>query len=118
MNRGRSQGKVMSWTGWLLLLGIILVVGLVSHFVLQGILNDKTTQRNERDALRVQEQGELDQKKKEQDEFNSPDYIVKVARENYDLVNRDEIHFEFDHPENLRNYTPEELAIWMAEVRH
>lgn len=118
LNRGHMQRNVMSWKGWLLIFGIILLVGLGTHHILKGQQAQMTQERHEQDATRAHEEGLLLEKKNDLAEVNSPDYIVRVAQENYDLVNREEIHFEFDHPENLRNYTPEELAIWMNEVRH
>ena len=118
MNRGHTHKNVMSGKGLLLIVSLILLVGLGVHFVLRGQLAGLTQERHEQDALRAHEEGVLQEKKKEQAEVNSPDYIVKVAQENYDLVSREEIHFEFDHPENLRNYTPAERALWMDEIRH
>ena len=118
MNRGQIERKVMSWKGWLLILGIILIVGFVAHLVLNGqhglIIHD----RDEQDALRSREEGLLRKKKEERDEVNSPGYLMKIAYENTNQDNRKEIHFEFDHPENLGNYTLEEWAILMEEVRY
>ena len=86
--------RSMNLKGFLAILGVMLLIFLIVHSVLQGAVNNKA---EEEKMLRIQK--------------------TRLEEENKDLSNRlDVIRFEFTNPEALYAYTEEELQILMDEM--
>ena len=108
--------KTMNIKGFLLILGIMLLVFLIPHSALKGTVDEKAEKEKE---LRVK----LTQLEEENKKLNSKlnnvgteEYIMSSAVRDYSYVKKDAIRFEFTNPEALYAYSEEELQILMDEM--
>ena len=108
--------KTMNIKGFLLILGIMLLVFLILHSALKGTVDEKAEKEKE---LRVK----LTQLEEENKKLNSKlnnvgteEYIMSSAVRDYSYVKKDAIRFEFTNPEALYAYSEEELQILMDEM--
>lgn len=108
--------RSMNLKGFLLILGIMLVVFLVLHSMLRGAVNEKT---EEEKLLRVQKTRLEEEYKTLSNQLNvvgTEEYIMSSAVRDYSYVRKDAIRFEFTNPEVLYAYTEDELQILMDEM--
>ncbi len=106
----------MNLKGFILLLGVALTVFLVLHLMLRSSLDEKAEKERELQvALTTLEErnkalmGQLDR-------VGTSDFIVSSAIRDYSFMNRNDIRFEYDHPEALQAYSESEFAILMDEI--
>ena len=108
--------RSMNLKGFLLILGIMLLVFLILHASLKGTVNEKAEQEK---LLRVQKT-KLEEKYKDlMNQMNvvgTDEYIMSSAVKDYSYVRKDSIRFEFTNPEVLYAYSQDELRILMDEL--
>ncbi len=108
--------RSMNLKGFLLILGIMLVIFLVIHSLLRGTLNEKA---EEEKLLRVQKTKLEEEYKSLNRQLNvvgTDEYIMSSAVRDYSYVKKDAIRFEFTNPEALYAYSEAELQILMDEM--
>ena len=108
--------RSMNLKGFLLILGVMLLIFLVLHSVLRGTANQKA---EEEKLLRVQKTKLEEEYKKLNRQLNvvgTEEYIMSSAVRDYSYVKKDSIRFEFTNPEALYAYSEEELRILMDEM--
>lgn len=110
-----SKG-VMNWKGLFVLLGAVLAVFLIFHFIMQGALNNGKQKQSNLEVTLTQEEARNSGLHDELEQVGTTEYIIKNARENYAFVSRNELRFEYENPEALYAYTAEELQILMSEM--
>ena len=110
------MNRTMNLKGFVLILGIILLVFLVVHSLL-GSKNNEASEKEK--ALRVQ-QTRLEEENKalvaQQNAAGTQEFIMSVAVKDYSYVQKEAIRFEFSNPEALYAYTQEEMQILMDEM--
>ena len=108
--------KTMNMKGFLLILGIMLLIFVILHSVLKSTVDEKAEKEK---ALRVQ-LTQLEEENKNLinrlDNVGTDEYIMSSAVRDYSYVRKDAIRFEFTNPEALYAYTDEELQILMDEM--
>ena len=108
--------KTMNMKGFLLILGIMLLIFLILHSVLKSTVDEKAEKEK---ALRVQ-LTQLEEENKNLinrlDNVGTDEFIMSSAVRDYSYVRKDAIRFEFTNPEALYAYTDEELQILMDEM--
>ena len=110
--------RSMNLKGFLLILGIMLLVFLVLHSMLRGAVNEKT---EEEKLLRVQKTRLEEEYKTLSNQLNvvgTEEYIMSSAVKDYSYVRKNAIRFEFTNPEVLYAYSEAELAILMDEMNN
>lgn len=110
------NSRYMNWKGLAILIGSLLALFLIVHFILKGILNNSTQTLHEREYQQTQEEARNNSLHDELDEVGTTEYIIRNARENYDFVSRNELRFEYENPEALYAYTEQELQILLTEM--
>jgi len=108
--------RSMNIRGFLIILGLILVVFLVLHPILRSNLNQKTEEEKALQLALTQLEDENRDLNARLSVVGTADYIVSSAMENYSYMNRDDIRFEYANPEALYAYSEEEIRIWMDEI--
>jgi len=108
--------RTMSLKGFVLILGIMLLVFLVLHLTMKGSLDGNAEKEK---ALRVK----LTRLEEENKDLNAQlnvvgtdDYIRTSAVRDYAYVKKDAIRFEYTNPEALYAYSEQELQIFMDEM--
>ena len=110
--------RSMNLKGFLLILGIMLLIFLVLHSVLRGAVDNKA---EEEKLLRIQKTRLEEENKSLNNQLNmvgTDEYIMSSAVKNYAYVKQDAIRFEFTNPEVLYAYSEEELQILMDEMNN
>ena len=97
--------RSMNLKGFLLILGIMLLVFLVLHSMLRGV--QKTRLEEEYKTLSNQ-----------LNVVGTEEYIMSSAVKDYSYVKKNAIRFEFTNPEVLYAYTEDELQILMDEMNN
>lgn len=108
--------KTMNLKGFLLILGIMLLIFLILHTVLKGSVDEKAEKEKE---LRVQLTKLEEENKKLSNKLNSvgtEEYIMSSAVKDFSYVRKNAIRFEFTNPEALYAYSEDELQILMDEM--
>ncbi len=108
--------RTMNLKGFLLILGIMLLIFLILHSTLKGTANQKA---EEEKLLRVKKARLEEEYKNLNNQLNvvgTEEYIMSSAVRDYSYVKKDAIRFEFTNPEVLYAYTEEELQILMDEM--
>lgn len=108
--------KTMNIKGFLLILGIMLLVFVILHSALKSTVDEKAEKEK---ALRVQLTQLEEENKNLTSRLNNvgtDEYIMSSAVRDYSYVRKDAIRFEFTNPEALYAYTDEELQILMDEM--
>ena len=108
--------KTMNLKGFLLILGIMLLLFLILHSALRGTANEKA---EEEKLLRVKKTKLEEEDKRLNKELNvvgTDEYIMSSAVKDYSYVKKDAIRFEFTNPEVLYAYSESELQILMDEM--
>ena len=108
--------KTMNLKGFLLILGIMLLIFLILHTVLKGSVDEKAEKEKE---LRVQLTKLEEENKKLSNKLNSvgtEEYIMSSAVKDFSYVRKNAIRFEFTNPEALYAYSEDDLQILMDEM--
>lgn len=112
------MSRTMTFKGFLLILGIVLIVFLILHSVLKNSANE---QRQKQQELRVQLTRLEEENKELLSKLNmagTDEYIMANAVKKYSYVKKDAIRFEYTNPEAIYAYTDEELQILMDEMNN
>ena len=112
------MSRTMTFKGFLLILGIVLVVFLILHSVLK---NSADEQKQKQQELRVQLTRLEEENKDLLSKLNmagTDEYIMANAVKKYSYVKKDAIRFEYTNPEAIYAYTDQELQILMDEMNN
>ena len=108
--------RTMNLKGFLLILGVMLLVFLVLHTVLRGTVNEKTEEEKLLRVRKTKLEEEFKTLNRQLNVVGTDEYIMSSAVKDYSYVKRDAIRFEFTNPEVLYAYSEEELQILMDEM--
>ena len=108
--------KSMNLKGFLLILGVMLLIFLVLHSVLKGTVNQKAEEEKILRVKKTKLEEEFKRLNKELSVVGTDEYIMSSAVRDYSYVKRDAIRFEFTNPEVLYAYSESELQILMDEM--
>ena len=108
--------RSMNLKGFLLILGIMLVIFLVLHTALRGTVNEKAEEEKLLRVKKTKLEEEFKRLNKELNVVGTDEYIMSSAVKDYSYVKKDAIRFEFTNPEVLYAYSEEELQILMDEM--
>ena len=110
------MNRTMTFKGFILILGIVLIVFLILHTVLKGSVYEQNRKQQE---LRVQLTRLEEENKDLLSRLNmagTDEYIMANAVKKYSYVKRDAIRFEYTNPEAIYAYSEKELQILMDEM--
>lgn len=110
------MNRTMTLRGFILLLGLILIVFLILHSILRGSVDEQTRKEQE---LRVRLTRLEEENKDLLSRLNmagTDEYIMANAVRKYSYVKRDAIRFEYTNPEAIYAYSEKELQILMDEM--
>ena len=108
--------RTMNLKGFLLILGIMLLVFLVLHSVLRGTLNEKAEEEKLLRVKKTKLEEEFKSLNRQLNVVGTDEYIMSSAVRDYSYVKKDAIRFEFTNPEALYAYSEAELQILMDEM--
>ena len=108
--------RSMNLKGFLLILGVMLLIFLVLHSVLRGTVNEKAEDEKILRVKKTKLEEEFKRLNRELNVVGTDEYIMSSAVKDYSYVKKDAIRFEFTNPEVLYAYTEEELQILMDEM--
>ena len=108
--------RSMNLKGFLLILGIMLLVFLILHGVLRGTVNEKAEEEKILRVRKTKLEEEFKRLNKELNVVGTDEYIMSSAVKDYSFVRKDAIRFEFTNPEVLYAYSEAELQILMDEM--
>ena len=108
--------RTMNLKGFLLILGIMLLVFLVLHSVLRGTLNEKAEEEKLLRVKKTKLEEEFKSLNRQLNVVGTDEYIMSSAVRDYSYVKKNAIRFEFTNPEVLYAYSEEELQILMDEM--
>ena len=108
--------RTMNLKGFLLILGIMLLVFLVLHSALRGTVNEKTEEEKLLRVKKTKLEEEFKSLNRQLNVVGTDEYIMSSAVRDYSYVRTDAIRFEFTNPEVLYAYSEEELKILMDEM--
>ena len=108
--------RSMNLKGFLLILGIMLLVFLIVHSSLRGTVNEKAEEEKLLRIRKTKLEEEFKSLNKQLNVVGTDEYIMSSAVRDYSYVSRDAIRFEFTNPEVLYAYSEAELQILMDEM--
>ena len=108
--------KTMNLKGFLLILGIMLLLFLILHSALRGTANEKAEEEKILRVKKTKLEEEYKRLNKELNVVGTDEYIMSSAVKDYSYVKKDAIRFEFTNPEVLYAYSESELQILMDEM--
>ena len=108
--------KTMNLKGFLLILGIMLLLFLILHSALRGTVNEKAEEEKILRVKKTKLEEEYKRLNKELNVVGTDEYIMSSAVRDYSYVKKDAIRFEFTNPEVLYAYSESELQILMDEM--
>ena len=108
--------RTMNLKGFLLILGIILLIFLVLHSVLRGTVNEKAEEEKLLRVKKTKLEEEFKSLNRQLNVVGTDEYIMSSAVRDYSYVKKNAIRFEFTNPEVLYAYSEEELQILMDEM--
>ena len=108
--------RSMNLKGFLLILGIMLVIFLVLHTALRGTVNEKAEEEKLLRVKKTKLEEEYKSLNRELNVVGTDEYIMSSAVKDYSYVKQDAIRFEFTNPEVLYAYSEAELQILMDEM--
>jgi hypothetical protein len=106
----------MNLKGFLLILGIMLLIFLVLHSTLRGTANEKAEEEKILRVKKTKLEEEYKRLNKQLNVVGTDEYIMSSAVRDYSYVRKDAIRFEFTNPEVLYAYSESELQILMDEM--
>ena len=108
--------RTMPLKGFVLILGLMLVIFLIVHSVLKSDVDERSGKEQE---LRVRLTRLEEENKDLTTQLNmvgTDEYIMSSAVKNYSYVKRDAIRFEYTNPEAIHAYSEQELQILLDEM--
>ena len=108
--------RSMNLKGFLLILGVMLLIFLVLHSVLRGTVNEKAEEEKILRVKKTKLEEEFKRLNRELNVVGTDEYIMSSAVKDYSYVKKDAIRFEFTNPEVLYAYSEAELQILMDEM--
>ena len=108
--------RSMNLKGFLLILGVMLLVFIILHSVLKGTLNEKAEEEKLLQVKKTRLEEEFKSLNKQLSVVGTDEYIISSAVRDFSYVKRDAIRFEFTNPEVLYAYSEAELQILMDEM--
>ena len=108
--------RSMNVKGFLLILGIMLLIFVIIHSTLKGTLNEKTEEEKLLQVKKSKLEEEFKNLNRQLSVVGTEEYIMSSAVRDYSYVKRDAIRFEFTNPEVLYAYSEAELQILMDEM--
>ena len=108
--------RTMNLKGFLLILGVMLLIFLVLHSVLRGTVNEKAEEEKILRVKKTKLEEEFKRLNRELNVVGTDEYIMSSAVKDYSYVKKDAIRFEFTNPEVLYAYSEAELQILMDEM--
>ena len=108
--------KSMNLKGFLLILGVMLLIFIILHSSLRGTVNEKAEEEKLLRVRKTRLEEEFKSLNKQLNVVGTDEYIMSSAVKDYSYVKRDSIRFEFTNPEALYAYSEEELQILMDEM--
>ena len=108
--------RTMNLKGFLLILGIMLLIFLALHSVLRGTVNEKAEEEKLLRVKKTKLEEEFKSLNRQLNVIGTDEFIMSSAVKDYSYVRRDAIRFEFTNPEVLYAYSESELQILMDEM--
>ena len=108
--------RTMNLKGFLLILGIMLIVFLIFHSALRGTVNQKAEEEKILRVKKTKLEEEFKSLNRQLNVIGTDEFIMSSAVKDYSYVRRDAIRFEFTNPEVLYAYSEAELQILMDEM--
>jgi len=108
--------RSMNLKGFLLILGIMLLIFLILHSSLRGTVNEKAEEEKLLRVKKTKLDEEFKSLNKQLNVVGTDEYIMSSAVRDYSYVKKDAIRFEFTNPEVLYAYSEAELQILMDEM--
>ena len=108
--------RSMNLKGFLLILGVMLLIFIILHSVLKGTLNEKAEEEKLLQVKKTRLEEEFKSLNKQLSVVGTDEYIISSAVRDFSYVKRDAIRFEFTNPEVLYAYSEAELQILMDEM--
>ena len=108
--------RSMNLKGFLLILGVMLLIFIVAHSALKGTLNEKAEEEKLLQVKKTKLEEEFKSLNKQLSVVGTDEYIISSAVRDFSYVKRDAIRFEYTNPEVLYAYSEAELQILMDEL--
>ena len=108
--------RSMNLKGFLLILGIMLLIFLILHSLLKNTVNEKAEEEKYLRVRKTKLEEEYKRLNKELNVIGTDEYIMSSAVKDFSYVKTDAIRFEFTNPEVLYGYSEAELQILMDEM--
>lgn len=108
--------RSMNIKGFLLILGVMLLIFLILHTSLKGTANQKAEEEKLLRVKKARLEEEFKDLNRQLNVVGTEEYIMSSAVKDYSYVKKDAIRFEITNPEVLYAYTDEELQILMDEM--
>ena len=108
--------KSMNLKGFLLILGVMLLIFIILHSSLRGTVNEKAEEEKLLRVRKTRLEEEFKSLNKQLNVVGTDEYIMSSAVRDYSYVRKDAIRFEFTNPEVLYAYSESELQILMDEM--
>ncbi len=105
--------RSMNLKGFLLILGVMLLIFIVAHSALKGTLNEKAEEEKLLQVKKTKLEEEFKSLNKQLSVVGTDEYIISSAVRDFSYVKRDAIRFEYTNPEVLYAYSEAELQILM-----
>ena len=112
------MNRTMTFKGFALILGAILILFLILHGALKRNADEQNRKEQE---LRVRLTRLEEENKDLLSRLNlagTDEYIISSAIKKYSYVKRDAIRFEYTNPEAIYAYSEKELQILMDEMNY
>ena len=108
--------RSMNIKGFLLILGVMLLIFLILHTSLKGTANQKAEEEKLLRVKKARLEEEFKDLNRQLNVVGTEEYIMSSAVKDYSYVKKNAIRFEITNPEVLYAYTDEELQILMDEM--
>ena len=110
------MNKSMNIKGFLLIIGIILIVFFTLHILMQNDLHRKAEREEKLRLALTRLEEENNYLLSQMDLVGTDNFIVYSAIQNFSYVNKDDIRFEYSNPQALDAYTEAEIRILVEEM--
>ena len=108
--------RSMNLKGFLLILGVMLLIFIIVHSALKGTLSEKAEEERLLQVRKTKLEEEFKSLNKQLNVVGTDEYIMSSAVRDFSYVKKDAIRFEFTNPEVLYAYSEKELQILMDEM--
>ena len=110
------MNKSMNIKGFLLIIGIILIIFFTLHILMQNDLHRKAEREEELRLALTKLEEENNYLRNQLDLVGTDNFIMYSAIQNFSYVNKDDIRFEYSNPQSLDAYTEAEIRILVEEM--